>query len=184
MVLILVSVIFLSMVYHRFFKAKENSAAAPSPGQQTTQSRIAPPVQAKTPPMDSSPGVSPEADAVTNPVLIPFNPDIRNIFTPSDAARTALEKESQISAALSSLSEKSAKTERHPLSDQEKVNIRQALRFKGSIISQGRALAIINGEFVHVGDRINGYKVTSITEKKAFINTGRGILALELMTHD
>ena len=52
------------------------------------------------------------------------------------------------------------------LSDQEKMNISQDLNFKGSILSSKSAVAIINDEFIHVGDSVNGYKVASISEQQ------------------
>ena len=70
------------------------------------------------------------------------------------------------------------------MSEQEKNSFRQALEFKGSILSSTRAVAIINGEFIHVGDKINGYKVTSISEKQVNIDTGRGMITLEIMKNE
>jgi len=111
-------------------------------------------------------------------VRVSFKYDIKDVFSPSDAVKKDIEKKAEETKPII------VPQQTVPLSEPEQVSIRQALQFKGSIISQHQSVAIINGEFIHVGDRVNGYTVRSISEKKVDIDTGRGLLSLELVKHE
>jgi hypothetical protein len=190
--LVLISIIFLFMFYTTFFKAKKNSNKTAIKKQPSKVSTITiPPATAKT--------AASQNQTVTFPVSgdVPagdlafsvqsFQPVIPDIFKPdvSEKIIPIKEKEKEKPKLLSNAVKKFVKIlESPPLSDQEKMNISQELNFTGSILSSKSAVAIINNEFIHVGDKVNGYKVASISEQQVTIDTGRGKIILEIMTHE
>jgi len=189
--LALISIVFLFMFYTTFFKAKKNSNKTAIKKQSSKVSTITPPATAKT--------VATQNQTVTLPILgddpagdlafsvQPFKPDIPDIFMPyvSEKIIPIKENEKEKPKLLSNAVKKLVKIlESPPLSDPEKMSISQDLNFTGSILSRNSAVAIINNEFIHVGDKVNGYKVASISEKQVTIDTGRGKIILEIMTHE
>jgi hypothetical protein len=189
---ILISLIFLFMVYITFFKAKAPSdkPKLKSPATHSAQgnkSRVTPPQTsgAKARETVKKRESVPDNGAIGEAILRPFKHEIKNIFFLSDAAKKLLESRIEKPVPPPAPPKEVVKAKKRvPLSEQEKIDIHQALQFKGSILSSTRSVAIINGSFFHVGDRVNGYKITSISEKKVNIDTGRGLLTLELMTHE
>ncbi len=185
-VLVLISFIFLFMFYTTFFKAKKNSNKMAVKKQASKVSTVLP---AKT--------VAAQNQTVTLPIsgdnpagdiafsVQPFKPVIPDIFKPYVSKKIIPIKEKEKPKLISNAVKKLVKIlESPPLSDQEKMNISQELNFTGSILSSKSAVAIINNEFIHVGDKVNGYKVASISEQQVTLDTGRGKIILEIMTHE
>ena len=198
--LVLIAIIFLFMFYNTFFKAKKNSGKAALKKQPTkVVGTILPqrtaPKQTETVTIPVS-GSDPAGNIAFS--VQPYKSIIPNIFEPPDSVKPVPKKEEEkpkpievakpigvakpITDAVKSLVKKIV--ELPPLSEQEKSSISQELDFKGSILSSTGAVAIINDEFIHVGDSVNGYKVASISEQQVFIDTGRGTIILEIMTHE
>ncbi|MBC8442441.1 MAG: hypothetical protein H8D87_22490 [Deltaproteobacteria bacterium] len=186
--LVLIAIIFLSMFYNTFFKAKKNSGKAalkkqPTKVVGTIQPQRTAPTQAETVTIPVS-GSDPAGNTAFS--VQPFKSIIPNIFEPPDSVKFVPKKEKEepkpIADAVKSLVKKIV--EPSPLSDQEKESISQDFQFTGSILSSKGAVAIINDEFIHVGDIVNGYKVASISEQQVFIDTGRGTIILEIMTYE
>ena len=186
--LVLIAIIFLFMFYNTFFKTKKNSGKAALKKQPTkVVGTILPqrgaPTQTETVTIPVS-GSDPAGNIAFS--VQPFKPVISNIFEPPDSVKPVPKKENEkpnpIADAVKSFVKKIV--ELPPLSEQEKSSISQDLDFKGSILSRKNAVAIINNEFIHVGDYVNGYKVASISEQQVFIDTGRGMIILEIMTYE
>jgi len=186
--LVLISIVFLFMFYTTFFKAKKNSnktAIKKQPSKVSTITKL--PATAKTAAAQNQTvtfpvsGDDPAGDLAFS--AQPFKPAIPDIFKPyiKDIIVPIKEKPKLISNAVKKLAKI---LESQPLSDQEKMSISQDLNFTGSILSSKSAVAIINNEFIHVGDKVNGYKVASISEQQVTIDTGRGKIILEIMTHE
>ncbi len=185
-VLILVAIIFFAMFYITFFKAKKNQAK-PVVKKQTQKLSTAIPENTIPSTHDTSipqSSGSNNIEIVKNPA-IPFNDNVKNIFELSDTVKMALKSKQKKSKPVSVPPKRVAKTKKLPmLSAQEKISIQQTLQYKGSILTSSSSVAIINGAFIHVGDKVNGYKVTSISEKQVNIDTGRGMIILEIMKHE
>lgn len=177
--MVLTAVVFFFMVYSTFFKAK-TSTDKPGLKNQETPSTQDSRAQSQNTAISDPKTVTQEVSVpdTGDTVWVSFKYDIKDVFSPSDAAKKDLEKKAENTKNIP-VSQQTV-----PLSEPEQESIRQALQFKGSIISQHQSVAIINGEFFHVGDRVNGYTVRSISEKKVDIDTGRGLLSLELVTHE
>ncbi|MBT7261135.1 MAG: hypothetical protein HN888_08465 [Desulfobacula sp.] len=190
--LVLISIIFLFMFYTTFFKAKKNSNKTAIKKQVSKVSTITiPPATAKTAAVQNQTDTFPVSGDVSAGDLAfsvqPFKSVIPDIFKPyvSEKIIPIKEKEKEKPKLISNAVKKLVKIlESPPLSDQEKMNISQELNFTGSILSSKSAVAIINNEFIHVGDKVNGYKVASISEQQVTIDTGRGKIILEIMTHE
>jgi len=188
--LVLISIIFLFMFYNTFFKAKKNSnktAIKKQPSKVSTITKL--PATAKPAAAQNQTitfpvsGDDPAGDLTFS--VQPFKPAISDIFMPYVKEKIIPIKEKEKSKLISNAVKKFVKIlESPPLSDQEKMNISQDLNFTGSILSSKSAVAIINNEFIHVGDKVNGYKVASISEQQVTIDTGRGKIILEIMTHE
>ena len=190
--LALISIIFLFMLYNTFFKSKKNSNKTSIKKQSPEVTAIRP---EQTIPMKTDEVIlqATGTDSEGNiDFSIPgFKPDINNIFKPFVKDNPVPKKEQEMKKPnpdpkpISDIIKKLVKIIDPPfLSDQEKMNISQDLNFKGSILSSKSAVAIINDEFIHVGDSVNGYKVASISEQQVTIDTGRGTIILEIMTHE
>ncbi|MBT3175675.1 MAG: hypothetical protein HOG03_05250 [Desulfobacula sp.] len=190
--LALISIIFLFMLYNTFFKSKKNSNKTSIKKQSPEVTAIRP---EQTIPMKTDEVIlqATGTDSEGNiDFSIPgFKPDINNIFKPFVKDKPVPKKEQEMKKPnpdpkpISDIIKKLVKIIDPPfLSDQEKMNISQDLNFKGSILSSKSAVAIINDEFIHVGDSVNGYKVASISEQQVTIDTGRGTIILEIMTHE
>ena len=190
--LALISIIFLFMLYNTFFKSKKNSNKTSIKKQSPEVTAIRP---EQTIPMKTDEVIlqATGTDSEGNiDFSIPgFKPDINNIFKPFVKDKPVPKKEQEMKKPnpdpkpISDIIKKLVKIIDPPfLSVQEKMNISQDLNFKGSILSSKSAVAIINDEFIHVGDSVNGYKVASISEQQVTIDTGRGTIILEIMTHE
>lgn len=57
----------------------------------------------------------------------------------------------------------------------------QKLKLKGTIVEEGKAIAIINDQFVRKGDWIGKYKVVWIGKKKVLLDSGSAKIELEMM---
>jgi hypothetical protein len=191
-VLVLISFIFLFMFYNTFFKSKKN-ASRPAPKKQTLQPAAilpgkVPAIQAKKitiPVSEPNPagGTGVSIQGVSIQAFKPFIPDIFEPFIPDKSSSQSDTK--KLEPGLADSLKRLVTTKILPvLSEQEKNSISQGLDFKGSILSSNNAVAIINDEFIHVGDNVNGYKVASISEQQVAIDTGRGTIILEIMTHE
>jgi hypothetical protein len=77
-----------------------------------------------------------------------------------------------------------AKVKSHPASQKpSKVRSQptgQKLKLKGTIVGEGKAIAIINDQFVRKGDWIGKYKVVRIG-KKVLLDSGSAKIELEMM---
>jgi hypothetical protein len=179
--LMLTTLLFFSMIYITFFKGKapldnlreKNQPPLLDQKNQANQ-HLGALLQGRPAPETFTGGIISETGENRG---VPFKDEIKNVFFPSDLVKKSLEKKTPPVPITAS-------SKRAPLSELERNSIHKTLRFKGSILGQNRSVAIINGAFLHVGDRVNGYQVTSISEKMVNIDTGRGLLALELMTHE
>jgi len=183
--LVLISFVFLFMLYSTFFKAKKNSRKTtgkkPSSNQVTVLPEKKLPQQVKR---VTAPGSESDSALIADLPAQGFKPVIPDIFEPYVSVKPVPKKEIP-EPTLSETLKKLVKTKILPdLSEQEKRSISQTLHFKGSILSTNNAVAIINNEFIHVGDSVNGYKVASISEKQVALDTGRGTIILEIMTHE
>jgi hypothetical protein len=58
------------------------------------------------------------------------------------------------------------------------------LKLKGTIIGGENSVAVINDQFVHAGDRIGGYRVVRIGEKKVLLDSGDDQIALEILKNE
>ena len=58
------------------------------------------------------------------------------------------------------------------------------LKLKGVIVGGNNPLAIINGKFLRLGERIDGYQVVKIEENRVFLRSGSSTFKLELTRND
>ena len=58
------------------------------------------------------------------------------------------------------------------------------LKLKGVIVGGNNPVAIINGKFLRLGERIDGYQVVRIEENKVFLRSGNSTFKLELAKND
>ena len=156
--LVLISIIFLFMVYNTFFKTKKNSnntAVKKQPSKVSTvlavKTTTGQPLTVTLPVSGADPG----GDIVFS--VQPFKPVIPDIFKPYVKEKIIpikeKEKEKEKPKLIANAVKKIVKIlESPPLSDQEKTSISQDLNFTGSILSSKSAVAIINNEFIHVGE--------------------------------
>ena len=186
--LVLISFVFLFMFYKTFFKSKQKgvqtAVRTQTPAARAVIPEPAPAGQTQTVTLPVTGKDSTENDSYTAP---PFKIIVQDIFKPHETEKILPEKE--IEKDKPKLVSQAVKKivrimESPPLSEEEKASISQELNFTGSILSSNSAVAIINSEFIHVGDQVNGYKVESISERHVTIDTGRGKIILEIMTHD
>ena len=152
-------VAFAGTAYLTFFKKKAHD---PMTGQ------AKPPLStART--RDPQENLSPLKDLLADMTLptateIQFKPDIRDLFVPPKAFRQSKPPSTQKIAPR--------------LTDAEKASIRDTLLLTGVIIHGNRAMAIINGGFFHIHDRVNGYPIVSISEQQVTIDTHQGLIDL------
>jgi len=172
-----VSLIFVITAYVTFFKAPpKNRPPLPGPPAQGSQELDGP---------EQGPDIK-IPDTVVMAILPNgkatkvFQPTIRDIFQVPRAMEMA---SSQKASPPKAASQSRAETE-IPLSNQERDAIKTALVFKGAILHGSRSVAIINHSFFHIGDRINGYQVISISEKEVKIASSRGKITLEILKYD
>jgi len=59
-----------------------------------------------------------------------------------------------------------------------------SLKLKGVIVGGPNSVAIINGKLLRLGERIDGYQVVRIEEKKVFLRSGNSTFKLELVSND
>lgn len=186
--LVLISIIFLFMLYSTFFKTKKNSGKT-SVKKQPQKVSIVLSEKNTAGQTQTVTLLVPGSDPAENVIFFvqPFISVIPDIFKSyvSDKIVPKKEKEKEKPKLISDTIKKLVKImEPPPLSDQEKTSISQELNFTGSILSSKSAVAIINNEFIHVGDSVNGYKVASISEQQVTLDTGRGTIILEIMTYE
>ena len=74
--------------------------------------------------------------------------------------------------------------EMRPPSSEDLIRIKGNFHFQGSIIGERDAVAIINEQFVHVGDSLQGFTVASITENRVALVQGDASITLEMIPHD
>ena len=175
-ILVFVSLGFITMVYFTFFHKKkpgskpvgiirtiENIRTAARIITGSNDKQVLPPSVPKKPDI----------------VAALFQPDIVDIFNPSpEIKKIFVKKEVKVEK------EPVIKEKKPAMSKEEKAMIRQALVFKGSVLHGTSAVAIINDAFIHVGDRINGFKVSAISENEVLIDTGEGMIKLEIMKYE
>jgi hypothetical protein len=58
------------------------------------------------------------------------------------------------------------------------------LKLTGTIVGGEEPMAVINGQFVHTGDRIGEYRVVTIGEKKVLLDSGEDQIALEILKNE
>ncbi len=71
-----------------------------------------------------------------------------------------------------------------PPSPDDLTRIKGGLSFQGALIGERDAVAIINDQFVHVGDSLQGFTVASITENRVELVQGAANITLEMIAHD
>jgi len=179
--LVVIFIIFIVMFYITFFKGKKNGVK-PAPKKLITQESINISKETNAPSLGMNTSIfsSSENSQIFKNITMPFEYFIKDIFTPSDMVKNTLKKKP-----VSDNPKRVAKARKpSTLTEQEQNQIQQTLKFQGSILSNKNTVAIINGQFIHEGDRIDKYKVISISEKQVDIDTGRGIITLEIMKHE
>jgi len=100
------------------------------------------------------------ADAA--PSFEPFQPIARDVFT----------------------SLKSLKKEKVPKRQTEKPEPLPPLRLKGTIVEGDRAIAIVNDQYLRIGDLIHGFKVVRIGKNVVLLDSDRRQLALEMLKNE
>lgn len=55
-----------------------------------------------------------------------------------------------------------------------------SLKLKGVIVGGSNSVAIINGKLLRLGERIDGYQIVKIEEKRVFLRSGNRTFKLEL----
>ena len=96
------------------------------------------------------------------PSFEPFQPVARDIFT----------------------SLKSLKKAKVPRRQTQKPKPLPALRLKGTIVEDDRAIAIVNDHYLRTGDLIHGFRVVRIGKKGVLLDSGRRQLALEMLKNE
>ena len=77
------------------------------------------------------------------------------------------------------------KAERRVTSKSEpRVYKAPSLKLKGVIMGGRNSVAIINGKLVRLGERIDGYQLVRVEEKKVFLKSGNKTFKLELAQND
>lgn len=170
-----VSLVFMFMVYRTFIKGKPRSSTNPPPAAVSSP---------QTQPINDS-QITSKPDLKTSTALmgqlekqpdIKFNPDIRDIFK---VPVKRVEKKAKNLDVPVNLPAKPK-----PFTMEEKNRFYSQYKFKGSILMGTRSVAIINDTFLHVGDKIEEYRIISISEKKVTLYTNRGLLKLEIIYDD
>lgn len=163
-VLVLTSLIFVIMVYFRFVHQKPEKPLSADPAKpfqgQTNGDPLAPFRH-----LDFSTAISREKP------LPPFRATLPDIFT------------SPLGSAPKMGTRATAPEPPLP-SPEDLTRIKGALRFQGSIIGERDAVAIINDQFLHVGDRLQGFTLASITENRVELVQGGAGITLEMIPHD
>jgi len=67
---------------------------------------------------------------------------------------------------------------------QPRVQKATSLKLKGVIVGGSNSVAIINGKLLRLGERIDGYQLVRIEEKKVFLRSGNNTFKLELANND
>ncbi len=58
------------------------------------------------------------------------------------------------------------------------------LRLKGTIVEDGRSIAVVNDRYLRIGDLIHGFRVVRIGKKEVLLDSGQRQLALEMLKHE
>ena len=74
--------------------------------------------------------------------------------------------------------------QRITLKGEPRVQKAPGLKLKGVIVGGNNPVAIINGKFLRLGERIDGYQVVRIEENKVFLRSGNSTFKLELAKND
>lgn len=184
--LVLISIVFLFMFYNTFFKAKKKPANRPA---KTQSPQVSVTVPQNTILNETGVVTLPVSETASgngpNGLVQPFRPLIPNIFEALTGKKKGIKQDVEIAKPISEAVKTIVKIlEPQALTEQEKMSIAKDFHFKGSILSSKSAVAIINDEFIHVGDTVNGYTVASISERQVSLDTGRGTIILEIMTYE
>ncbi|MBI9089378.1 MAG: hypothetical protein JEZ12_09180 [Desulfobacterium sp.] len=163
-VLVLTSLIFATMVYFRFVHQKPKKTLSATPAklfqEQTNGDPLAPFRH-----LDFSAAISQEKP------LPPFRSTLPDIFTSPLASAPKM-------------NDRATPPEPPLPSPVDLTRIKDNLRFQGSIIGERDAVAIINDQFLHVGDRLQGFTLASITENRVELVQGGVGITLEMIPHD
>ena len=92
----------------------------------------------------------------------PFEPIARDIFT----------------------SLKSLKKAKVPKKQIKKPTSLPPLKLKGTIVEDDRSIAIVNDQYLRIGDLIHGFKVVRIGKKVVLLDSGQRQLALEMQKNE
>ena len=174
-VLVVVSIIFVITAYVTFFKKKpENQVRPPRPDVAEGAAQANIPGTDRLEPTSLDPnGQEPDlqgpypqetdeaAEALQQESQFKFTPTIRDIFAVPTSGLAAAPRVAQ--------------------NKNQRDAIKKALTYKGAILYGSRAVAVINDQFFHVGDKVDGYKILSISAQEVTIDTPSGILTLEIM---
>lgn len=172
----MVFLVFLIMIYITFFsnKAPDETHTIPA-DQRAAQPRVQPETRTVPRVQPQAGDIAPLPALVESPSLEParklvFHPLIRDIF--------------QMSPLPGSGEGEPEKGMEHALSAKELEALKNALRFKGSILYGTGAVAVINNAFYHIGDTLNGHRIVFISEKEVWIDTIGGTLKLEILNYE
>nr|WP_320015233.1 hypothetical protein [uncultured Desulfobacter sp.] len=174
-VLVVVSIIFVITAYVTFFKKKpENQVRPPRPDVAEGAPQENTPGTDRPEPINLDPngqepdlqgpylqGTGGAAEALQRESQFEFTPTIRDIFAVPASGLTAAPRAVQ--------------------NKKEREAIKKALTYKGAILHGSRAVAVINDQFFHVGDKVDGYKILSISAQEVTIDTPGGTLTLEII---
>ena len=148
----------LAALVYRHLKAKPSgnpSAAPPSVTSGLTEvADLAPPVM----------GSLPKTQPAKAKVKEPRRGSLRDIFVPVRPLQ-------QVGRRIT-------------LNGEPRVRNAPGLKLKGVIVGGNNPVAIINGKFLRVGERIDGYQVVKIEGNKVFLRSGNSTFKLELAKND
>jgi len=122
-------------------------------------------------PLKSEPGpdisgiettIKSRAHVSETPSFEPFQPIARDIFT----------------------SLKSLKKAKVPKKQNQKPQPLPPLKLKGTIVEDDRSIAIVNDQYLRIGDLIHGFKVVRIGKKEVLLDSGQRQLALEMQKNE
>ena len=148
----------LAALVYRHLKAKPSGSPSPAPPSVTSGlaqvTDLAPPVMGSLPKSQPAKAKGKE----------PRRDSLRDIFAP---VRPLYQVGQRIT-----------------LKGESRVQKAPGLKLKGVIVGGNNPVAIINGKFLRLGERIDGYQVVRIEENKVFLRSGNSTFKLELAKND
>ena len=157
-VVIILVILAVITAYFKFFYHK-----SPKPDAQASSAYTSGEITA----LRVNPESPPELQKSLNKRRDDFRVDIRDIFAPPVLPKKAEEKRVPVAA-------QTGKADSPP----EPVPV---FTLGGTIIGSGKPMAIINEQFLRVGELIEGYKVVSIETKRVLLVYRKNKIALEMV---